>query len=261
MHVAVVIPAFNDAATVAGIAERALRYIQTVFVVDDGSEDDTAARLLGLPVTLIRNDTNLGKAASLARGFAAALEQSMDAVITLDADGQHRPEDIPRLIETAAAYPGDIVIAARLEGRERMPRSRRFGNWQADFWIAWAAGYPIRDTQCGYRLYPAALLQRLAVRGGRRNSFVFESEVLIEAARIGCYARSISIDTIYGRSPRRSHYRAASDTLRIVLMVAGKLIRRGLYPLGLLRSLRLLPDPGIVRHEAEAKTPTRGAKL
>ncbi len=261
MHVAVVIPAFDDATTVAEIAERALRFTQTVFVVDDGSEDDTAARLLGLPVTLIKNDTNLGKAASLARGFAAALEQSMDSVITLDADGQHRPEDIPRLIEVAAEHPGDIVIAARLEGRERMPRIRRFGNWQADFWIAWAAGYPIRDTQCGYRLYPAALLQRLAVRGGRRNSFVFESEVLIEAARIGCYARSISINTIYGRSPRRSHYRAASDTLRIVLMVAGKLIRRGLYPLGLLRSLRLLPDPGIVRHEAEAKTPTRGAKL
>jgi hypothetical protein len=99
------------------------------------------------------------------------------------------------------------------------------------------------------------------VRDGRRNSFVFESEVLIEAARIGCYARSISIDTIYGRSPRRSHYRAASDTMRIVLMVAGKLIRRGLYPLGLLRSLRVLPHSGTARHEAGAKTPTRRAKL
>jgi glycosyltransferase involved in cell wall biosynthesis len=255
MRVAVVIPAFNEAATVADVAERALRYTQTVFVVDDGSGDDTAAQLLDLPVTLLRNDTNLGKAASMARGFVAALEQSMDAVITLDADGQHRPEDIPRLIATAAAYPGDIVIAARLQGRERMPRSRRFGNWQADFWIAWAAGYPIRDTQCGYRLYPAALLERLAVRDGRRNSFVFESEVLIEAARIGCYARSISIDTIYGRSPRESHYRAASDTMRIVLMVAGNLIRRGLSPLGLLRSLGLLPHPGIARNDAGAKRP------
>jgi len=255
MRVAVVIPAFNEAATIAEVAEHTLRYTQSVFIVDDGSEDDTAARLLGLPVTLIRNDTNLGKAGSLARGFAAALEQSMDAVITLDADGQHRPEDIPRLIEAAAEYPGDIVIAARLKGRERMPRSRRFGNWQADFWIAWAAGYPIRDTQCGYRLYPAALLERLAVRDGRRNSFVFESEVLIEAARIGCYARSISIDTIYGCSPRQSHYRATSDTLRIIRMVAGNLARRGLYPLGLLRSLGLLPHPGIARRGAGAKSP------
>ena len=255
MQVAVVIPAFNEATTVAEIAECALRYTRTVFVVDDGSEDDTAAQLLDLPVTLLRNVTNLGKAASMSRGFVAALEQSMDAVITLDADGQHRPEDIPRLIEAAEEYPGDIVIAARLGGRERMPRSRRFGNWQADFWIAWAAGYPIRDTQCGYRLYPAALLERLVVPGGRQDSFVFESEVLIEAARIGCYARPVSIDTIYGRSPRESHYRAASDTMRIVLMVAGKLIRSGLYPLGLLRSLGLLPHPDIARNEADAKHP------
>jgi len=249
MQVAVVIPAFNEATTVAEIAERALRYTRTVFVVDDGSEDDTVAQLRDLAVTLLRNDTNLGKAASMARGFVAALEQSMDAVITLDADGQHRPEDIPRLIEAAEEYPGDIVIAARLGGRERMPRSRRFGNWQADFWIAWAAGYPIRDTQCGYRLYPAALLERLVVPGGRRNSFVFESEVLIEAARMGCYARPVSIDTIYGCSPRESHYRAASDTMHIVLMVAWKLVQRGLYPLGLLRSLGLLPHPGVAPDE------------
>ena len=255
MAVAVVIPAFNEAATVAGIAERALRHTQCVFVIDDGSEDDTAAQLRGLPVTLISNDTNLGKAASMARGFAAALAQSVDAVITLDADGQHRPEDIPRLIAAAEIYPGDIIIAARLQRRERMPRSRRFGNWQADFWIAWASGYPIRDTQCGFRLYPATLLQRLAVRDGRRDSFVFESEVLIEAARIGCYARAISIDTIYGVSPRLSHYRAASDTMRIIRMVAGNLARRVLYPLGLLRSLGLLAHPANACRQAAKQRP------
>jgi glycosyltransferase involved in cell wall biosynthesis len=254
MRVAVVIPAFNEAATVAAVAEGALRYTQAVFVVDDGSTDDTAEKLARLPVTLIRNDTNLGKAASMARGFAAALARSMDAVITLDADAQHQPADIPRLIAAAEEYPGDIIIATRVQGRERMPRMRRFGNWQADFWIAWAAGYPIRDTQCGYRLYPVALLERLALRGGRRNGFVFESEVLIEAARTGCYARCVPIDTIYGRSPRSSHYRAASDTMRIVLMVAGKLIQRGLNPLGLLRSLGLLPHPQFARDEPRAKS-------
>jgi len=255
MRVAVVIPAFNEAATVAEVAEAALRYTQTVFVIDDGSQDDTARQLAGLPVRLIRNDVNLGKAASMARGFVAALEQSMDAIITLDADGQHLPADIPRLLEAAAEYPGDIIIAARLTGRERMPRLRRFGNWQADFWVAWAAGYPIRDTQCGYRLYPAALLEQLVVRGGRRNSFVFESEVLIEAARNGCYARCISIDTIYARSARSSHYRAASDTAHIIAMVAGKLIRSGLNPPGLLRSLGFLAHPGRERRAAVAKSP------
>jgi glycosyltransferase involved in cell wall biosynthesis len=255
MRVAVVIPAYNEAATVADVAERALRHTRHVYVVDDGSEDDTAARLAGLPITLISNGTNLGKAESMARGFAAALEQSMDAVITLDADGQHRPEDIPRLLEAAAKYPGDIIVATRLEERERMPRSRRFGNRQADFWISWAAGYPIRDTQSGFRLYPAAVLERLEVRRGRRNSFVFESEVLIEAARFGCYARPVAIEAIYGDDLRESHYRASADTMRIVRMVAGKLLRSGLHPLGFLRSLGLLSHPGTARDDAHAKSP------
>lgn len=250
MRVAVVIPSLNEAATVVDIAARALRHANPVFVVDDGSEDDTAAQLAGLPVRIIRNDTTLGKAASLARGFRAALEQPVDAVITLDADGQHRPEEIPRLIEAAARFPADIIIAARVEGREHMPRARKFGNRQADFWISWAAGYPIRDTQCGYRLYPAALLGSLRVRDGRRNGFVFESESLIDAARLGCYARPVAIEAIYGRSPRASHYRAAADTMRIILMVAGKLLRSGLYPLGLLRSLGLLPHPQAGHHSA-----------
>lgn len=252
MRVAVVIPAFNEAATVADVAARALEFAEHVFVVDDGSEDDTASRLAGLPVSIIRNETNLGKAASMARGFAAALDASMDAVITLDADGQHRPEDIPRLIEAAAQYPGDIIIAARMEERGRMPGTRRFGNRQADFWISWAAGYRIRDTQSGYRLYPAALLERLQVRDGRRNGFVFESEVLIEAARMGCYAHPVAIEAIYGEDLRESHYRAGADTLRIVRMVAGKLARRGLFPVGLLRSLGLLRHPGIARHDQGA---------
>lgn len=254
MRVAVVIPAFNEAATVAEVAEGALRHARSVFVVDDGSRDGTAAELADVPVTLIRNDSNLGKSASLARGFAAALAQPVDAVVTVDADGQHRPADIPRLMEAAVKHPGDIIIATRLEGRERMPRLRRFGNWQADFWIAWAAGYPIRDTQCGFRLYPAALLEGLTVRGGRRNSFVLESEVLIEAARMGCYARCVSIDTIYGRSPRASHYRAAADTTGIILMVAGHLIRSGLNPVGLLRSLRVLAHPAFARNGTGAKS-------
>jgi glycosyltransferase involved in cell wall biosynthesis len=244
MQIAVVIPAFNEAATIADVVERTLRHVENVIVVDDGSRDDTVGSLAGLPVILIQNERNLGKAPSMARGFAAALEESMDAVITLDADGQHRPEDIPRLVEAAAEYPGDIIIAARLEGREHMPRSRRFGNGQADFWISWAAGYPIHDTQSGYRLYPAEVLRRIDIPAKARSGFVFESEVLIEAARFGCYARGIPIDTIYGESPRDSHYRAAPDTMRITVMVAGKLIRRGLFPLGLLRSLGVLPHPG-----------------
>ena len=240
MQIAIVIPAYNEAATVADFATRARRQAKTVIVVDDGSEDDTAARIEPLPVTLLRNDRNRGKAASLWRGFAVALEQGVDAVITLDADGQHMPEDVPRLVVAGVEHPGDIVIGARLRRAERAPPVRRFGNRMADFWISWAAGYPIRDTQSGFRLYPAELLARLTARHERRHSFVWESEALIEASRLGCHATWVTVDTTYRRSPRASHYRATVDTLGIVVMVAGKLLCRGMYPLGLLRSLGLL---------------------
>ncbi len=135
-----------------------------------------------------------------------------------------------------------------------MPLTRRFGNRQADFWISWAAGYPIRDTQSGYRLYPAALLKRLKLRSGRGNSFVYESEVLIEAARLGCYARPVAIEAIYAHNLRKSHFRVGSDTLRIVRMVAAKLLKRGLYPLGLLRSLGLVRNPGAAGGTAGAQS-------
>ena len=105
MRIAVVIPALNESATVADVAERALRFAGRVIVVDDGSEDGTAECVRRLPLTLIRNDKTFGKAVSIERGFTAALEQPVDAVITLDGDGQHAPEDIPRLVDAAACFP------------------------------------------------------------------------------------------------------------------------------------------------------------
>ena len=142
---AVVIPAYNESRTIADVARHALAQTAQVIVVDDGSEDDTVGQLQTLPVILLRHDSNQGKAASLWTGMQHALTLGVDAVITLDGDGQHRPEDIPRLLQ-AAQQENRIIIAARLQGREQVPRARRFGHRMADFWIAWAAGYPLRDT-------------------------------------------------------------------------------------------------------------------
>ena len=93
-----VIPVYNEVATARRVVERTLAQLARVIVVDDGSNDGTSAALDGLPVTLIRNPRNLGKAASLWRGIALALAEDAEAVVTLDGDGQHRPEDIPRLL-------------------------------------------------------------------------------------------------------------------------------------------------------------------
>ena len=98
MRAAIVIPAFNEARTIRDIARRSLQQCDTVIVVDDGSTDGTGDAIKGLPVILLRHEGNRGKAAALWTGFASALAGGTDVVITLDGDGQHRPEDIPLLI-------------------------------------------------------------------------------------------------------------------------------------------------------------------
>lgn len=238
MKVAVVIPAYNEARTVRDVAIRALAQLGDVIVVDDGSTDGTAAAVAGLPVTLISNRVNEGKGAGLWRGFAAAIAAGADAVITLDADGQHRPEDIPRLLAAAAEHPGRIVIGARLWDKDKVPALRYFGNRFANFWVAWAAGAPVADSQSGFRLYPAAVLRHVNVFHGPGARFAFESEMLIEAGRAGVRSVAVPIAALYPANARASHYRSAVDTARIVRMIAWKLITRGFDLPALLRSLR-----------------------
>ncbi len=238
MDVTVVIPAFDEAATIVAVVNDALRYCPNVIVVDDGSRDGTADRLARLPATVVRHGENRGKATSLWTGIQAALARGAAAVITMDGDGQHPADAIPRLIEAAACDPRRLVIAARLRARERMPRARRFGNWMADFWISWAAGCKIDDTQSGFRLYPAVLLTCLAPVYDHPHGFVFESEVLIDAVRAGFLPVSVPIEAIYEKASRPSHYRPLADTLLIIRMVAGKLLVRRMYLRGLIRSLK-----------------------
>jgi glycosyltransferase involved in cell wall biosynthesis len=236
---AVVIPAYNEAATIVDIARRAGRFIKRVIVVDDGSSDATSRVLAALPaVTVLRNPQNLGKGRSLLRGVRLAIEQGAAAVVTLDGDGQHRPEDIPLLLDMASAHPDTIIIAARLHNRHCAPPLRRFANRCADFWISRAAGYCIQDSQSGFRFYPAALLQQCPTAS---DHFVFESEILIDAAQRGIFSKCVAIDTLYYPNARNSHYRPARDTWEIVRMVTGKLFDRGLHPLGLLRSQGIWP--------------------
>jgi glycosyltransferase involved in cell wall biosynthesis len=238
---AVVIPAHNEASTIRLVVMRALRYAERVIVVDDGSTDGTADTLQGMPVTLLVNERNQGKAASLWRGMQHALSLGVEAVVTLDADGQHDPADIPRLVGASRRSPGKIVIGARLADRDKIPPLRYFANRFANFWIAWAAGYPIEDSQSGFRVYPAALLARVRVPHGPSKGFVFESEILIEASRLGYESVPVRVAAIYPLEGRPSHFRQFVDVERIVRMVTVKLLSRGLHPLGLARSLGQRP--------------------
>ena len=190
-------------------------------------------------MTVLRNARNLGKAASLWTGFEHAFAHGAQVVVTLDGDGQHRPEDMLRLLNMAERSPNSIVIGARLHDKKNFPARRYYANQFARFWISWAAGYPIADTQSGFRVYPASLFAKISRRDVAWNGFVFESEVLIAAGARGVRSVAIAVPGIYPKEARPSHFRPVVDIARIVMMVAGRLLRRGMYPMGLWRSLNL----------------------
>lgn len=232
--ITVVIPAYNEAATIANVVQRTLAFADKIIVVDDASTDDTACQMAQLPVLLLRNPNNLGKSRSLVRGMQTALALGAYGVITLDGDGQHLPEDIPRFLDMAARFPQHIIIGSRLADKAAFPRARYYANRVANFWISWAAHHRVVDSQCGFRLYPRSVIETFASCLMTRASFVFESEILIEAGRAGIFTQAVPIAAVYSPDARASHFRPGWDILRITRMVAWKLISRGLDPAGLM---------------------------
>ena len=243
MQIAVVIPVYNESATIREVATAALQQTENVIIVDDGSSDDCQSQLDGLKVHLLRHEQNQGKATALQSGFDQAIKLNAEMVITLDGDGQHNPAEIPQLIRAAQANPNSIIIAARLKQRHNAPKLRLFANRFADFWVSWAAGYPVTDSQSGFRLYPVDLLRDVRLNTSKEKGFVFESEIVIEAASHNFYSVSVPVESIYHVGRRQSHYKPWTDTWRIVRMIAWRLIKRGLYLQGLFRSLGILADP------------------
>ncbi len=227
MNHAIVIPALNEARAIRAVVESALVQCPHVIVVDDGSTDGTSDLIRDLPITLLRHDTPQGKAASLRDAFREALARGFDAVITMDGDGQHAAEDIPRMLAAVAQFPGRIVIGARLINREQQPARRRRANAVADWGVSWASGHRVIDSQSGQRYYPKAVMQLVEV--STRFGFVFESEILIEAAwRLGVRTISVPIESRYPDDRRASHFRAVRDTTRITLMIIRRILGRGL---------------------------------
>lgn len=249
--VAVIIPAYNEEKSIRDVVTKTLQYSRHVIVVNDGSTDDTPGQLAGLPITLINNVTNKGKGACLLQGFQHAQSLNLMATISIDGDTQHNPNDIPKFINAMHKYPNHIIIGARLHNHENAPKSRYYANKIADFFISWAAGKPIVDSQSGYRLYPMALLNN-CLRHLNYGKFTFESAILINSTRDGYWATSVAIESHYPTNLRASHYKPFLDTIKIIVMVAWKIISRGFCLPGLYRAL----FNGVTPHGEDRATQT-----
>ena len=231
-RIAVVVPALNEALRIRDVVQGALKHCPNVIVVDDGSDDGTADAIADLPIVLLRHATRMGKGAGLRTGFAEALRRGLDAVVTMDGDGQHSADDIPRLLAAANRRPGWIVIGARLRKRANQPRYRRLANEFGDWGIAWGTGYQVADSQSGQRLYPANVCA-LACAGIPGEDFVFEAQVVMSAAQeLGTRCVSVPIEARYNvvhAAPdfRPSHFRPLRDLWRITSHIVLHCVRRG----------------------------------
>ena len=231
-RIAVVVPALNEALRIRDVVQGALRHCPNVIVVDDGSDDGTADAIADLPVRVLRHARRMGKGAGLRSGFAEALQRGFAAVVTMDGDGQHSADDIPRLLAAANRRRGWIVIGARLRKRAAQPTQRRLANEFGDWGIAWGTGYQVADSQSGQRLYPAEVC-RLACSGIPGEDFVFEAQVVMSAAQeLGTRCVSVPIEARYNTvhaAPdfRPSHFRPLRDLWRITSHIVLQCLRRG----------------------------------
>lgn len=236
----VVIPVFNHGGTVGAVVAAAREHASTVLVVDDGSTDgsgDAAERAGGI---VLRHGKNRGKGAALQTLFAEAERRGFRLAVSLDADGQHQPSDIPKLLAVALEAPDAITIGARDQLAAGAPARNDFGRRASNWWLWFETGEDIPDSQSGFRVYPLALTRKL---GAWRSRYDFEMEVLLKAAWAGLALRATPISVLYPKD-RITHLIPYWDLTRITFVNVLACFRM-LLPLPLGRRLRPLPHlPG-----------------
>ena len=222
---AVVIPVYNHSRTIRSVVKEALTLGYPVYVVNDGSSEDIALKIKDLSgVQLLCHKVNRGKGAALITGFKAALEKA-DFAVTIDADGQHHPEDALGLMAAVVPDKRPIVVGRRtLMDQPNTPWTSRFGRKFSNFWIRMAGGPKVSDTQSGFRIYPLPEVLDLKVMAG---GYQFELEVLVRAAWQKITVIEENVRVTYPPSGQRiSHFHPFLDFIRNSKMFARLIIQR-----------------------------------
>ncbi len=231
---AILVPTYNNAGTLLSMLDRITALGLPVFVVDDGSTDDTPAilqRWLATPHevarTVIHHPINRGKSDALRTGFAAAARAGFTHAVTIDSDGQHDPAQIPALLEASRQAPTALVLGARRAQIEHCPPNSLKARRVANMLTALECGVHLTDTQCGLRIYPLGLVAAVPCRAGR---YGYEAEIITRAGWAHCPIREVPIDCVYFPPDRRvSHFRPYRDSIRQLGMHAA-LLARALIP-------------------------------
>jgi uncharacterized protein (DUF2062 family) len=212
MKPCVLIPCYNHPATVGEVARAALAH-RPVIVVDDGSTE-TLPELPGC--TLVRLPRNGGKATALKAGFQRAQELGFTHAITMDADGQHFAEDLPRFLDAARFQPDAYLVGVRDLVAAGCPKHRQRSNRISTFWYRVETGIRLADTQCGFRCYPLSLVQRLKVKSGR---YAYELEFMVRAAWVETKIIPVPVKCTYAPGQAGiSHFRTVRDFIHITNM-------------------------------------------
>ena len=242
-----VVPIYEHGATIGALIEALAAHRLPIYIVDDGSGAATQAELERLRrefplVRLARLPRNQGKGAAVMHGLRQARAHGMTHALTLDADGQHDPRDVPRFIERAAARPHTVICGQPIFDQS-VPKARLYGRYLTHFWV-WieTLSFSIKDSLCGFRLYPLAAACELIDQVAIPRRMDFDTAIAVHLAWRGLPIENLATHVVYPPGGI-SHFRMLHDNLRLTLMhallVLGMLVR---LPLLLKRKL-LRPGP------------------
>ncbi len=212
----VVIPVYNHIETIHDVAVRSLEHHLDVLIVDDGSQDDVASMVSDLAVTVIRHNSNKGKGRAILTAARYADENNKTHIITLDADGQHYPEQIPDFLQKISNCPDAVILGVRDFASSDAPLSSRFGREFGNFWVRLQTGVKVRDIQSGFRAYPVFVLRHLKYMF---DTYAFEDEVIVRSLWAGVSVKEVPVKVYYPKGDERiSHFKKFRDNVKLTIL-------------------------------------------
>jgi glycosyltransferase involved in cell wall biosynthesis len=209
MKTAALIPALNEANTIGAVVDGVRPFVDAVIVVDDGSMDRTSELARAAGADVLAHGSNRGKGEAVRTGLVRVFEGDFTHVLLLDGDMQHLPREAAALVREAAETGADVVIGERKFDRSRMPASRYHANTIGSRVLSWFVGVPVRDTQCGFRIFRVDALRPLTLTA---TGYEIETEMLVKVRRRSGRVATVPVSAVYGA--QRSKLRPLPDTTR-----------------------------------------------